>query len=232
MIYSLGQPVFFAGLVLGFVVGCFVHVGAQRWAILHLGGAQSRWLLPAHQGAARYLDPFGAVAALLGGVGWGTPVESASYRRTGRARTVALMLVGPLANAVLSIACLALLAQTGGFGVLAQSVTVGDLLHGHLGLGSAGPTLLAAAAIMNMSMAILSLIPLPPLEGGRILFLFTPRTLGWQKAEYYLVERNIGIAILLIGLILSFSARPAPIAYVVGTISQPIIQALLQVFGA
>jgi hypothetical protein len=61
------------------------------------------------------------------------------------------------------------------------------------------------------------------------MFLLAPRTLGWQKAEYYLVERNIGIGVLLVGLILSLGRNPAPIAYVVGTIAEPI---LTSVFGA
>jgi Zn-dependent protease len=80
-------------------------------------------------------------------------------------------------------------------------------------------------------MAILSLVPLPPLEGARIMFLLAPRTLNWQKAEYYLVDRNIGVAVLVIGLILTLGARPAPIAYLVATIADPIFQALASAFG-
>ena len=29
------------------------------------------------------------------------------------------------------------------------------------------------------------------------MFLYAPRTRGWQKAEYHLVEQNIGTVILL-----------------------------------
>ena len=229
MIYSLGQPVTFCGFLIGFVLGCVVHVATQRWVAARFGGPALRWMFPAQQGAGRYINPFGAVGALLGGVGWPTPVESASYQRAQRQRAIAVMLCGPLANALVSVVCLAVLARTDGsaFG----SPTVGDLLRGHLGVSSAGPTLLSAVAAMNMYMAVLSLIPLPPLEGGRIMFLLAPRTLGWQKAEYYLVERNIGVAVLLLGLILSLGARAAPVLYVVGTIANPIIEALLRAFG-
>jgi Zn-dependent protease len=229
MIYSLGEPVYFAGLVIGFVLGCVVHVATQRWLILRFGGPGLRWMVPANAGAGRYVDPFGAVAAALGGVGWGTPLEAASFRRTQRGRAIALMLTGPLANFVLSVAVLAVLSRIESAGV--GTPTVGELLRGHLEIASAGPTLLAAIAIINLWMAILSLVPLPPLEGARIMFLLAPRTLGWQKAEYYLVDRNIGIAILIIGLILTLGARPAPIAYVVATIADPIWHALLSAFG-
>ena len=229
MIYSLGEPLYFLGLVLGFLLGCLAHVGAQRLAAARFGGPAVRWMLPARQGVGRYVDPFGAVAALLGGVGWPTPVEAGSYARAQRTKGIALMLTGPLANAAVSVAALAALARTNSATALAGSPSLGAILRGHLGLSAAGPSLLTAIAIINMYMAVLSLVPLPPLEGGRIMFLLAPRTLGWQKAEHYLVERNIGIGILLVGLILSLGANPAPIAYVVGTIAEPI---LTSVFGA
>jgi Zn-dependent protease len=230
MIYALGEPVYFAGLVIGFVLGCVAHVAVQRWLIVRFGGPALRWMVPAHAGAGRYFDPFGAVAALLGGVGWGTPLEASSYRRTQRGRAIALMLSGPLTNFVISVIALALLARADtGSGVGTPSA--GDVLRGHLDLSSAGPTLLAAIAIINLWMAILSLVPLPPLEGARIMFLLAPRTLGWQKAEYYLVDRNIGVAVLIIGLILTLGARPAPIAFVVATIADPIWQSLVSAFG-
>jgi membrane-associated protease RseP (regulator of RpoE activity) len=223
VIYHLGEPVYFAGLVLGFLLGCLVHVAAQRWAAARFGGPAMRWMLPSRQGVGRYVDPFGAVAALLGGVGWPTPVEAGSYQRSQRAKAIWIMLVGPLANAVLSVVALELLERTGNEGGLAGSPSIGDVFRGHLGLSSTGPTLLTAIAVINMYMAVLSLVPLPPLEGGRIMFLLAPRTLGWQKAEYYLVERNIGIGVLLVGLILSLGANPAPIAYVVASIADPIL---------
>ena len=47
--------------------------------------------------------------------------------------------------------------------------------------------------MLQVLVGVISLLPLPPLEGGRLLFLFTPKTLGWQKAEYQLAERNIGL---------------------------------------
>jgi Zn-dependent protease len=230
MIYSLGQPVYFAGLVIGFVLGCVAHVATQRFLILRFGGPALRWMLPPTVGARRYFDPFGAVAAALGGVGWGTPLEAASYRRTQRWRAIGLMLTGPLANFVIAVVALLLLVKTAS-GTAITTPSAGDVLRGHLDVSAAGPTLLAAIAVINLWMAILSLVPLPPLEGARIMFLLAPRTLNWQKAEYYLVDRNIGVAVLVIGLILTLGARPAPIAYLVATIADPIFQALASAFG-
>jgi Zn-dependent protease len=231
MIYSLGQPVYFAGLVFGFVLGCVAHVAAQRAAIRRFGGPALTWMLPHAVGAGRFFDPFGCVAAVLGGVGWGRPLESASYRRTQRGKAIALMLIGPLANFVIAVAALALLTRVVDSGVGFTTPSVGDLLRGHLDVSSAGPTILAAVAIINLWMTILSFVPLPPLEGARIMFLLAPRTLNWQKAEYYLVDRNIGLVVLVIGLILTLGARPAPIAYLVATIADPIWSSLLSAFG-
>ena len=51
---------------------------------------------------------------------------------------------------------------------------------------------------MFLSTGILSLLPLPPLAGSRLLFGLAPRSGGWQRAEYQLEERNFGVLALLV----------------------------------
>lgn len=228
MIRALGTPIVFAGLVLGFLLGCAVHAGVQRWAILRWGAGSGRWLLPAHAGVARYVDPFGAVAAALGGIGWQTPLEPSSYQRVGKWRLTALILLGPLANFAIAVVGYALWVHVASLG---GTPSLGDLLHGHLGLRDAGPTLLAAIAGVNLQMAILTLLPLPPLDGARIMFLHAPRTVGWQKAEYYLVERNYGMVAVLVLLLLPVGGGVPPLVQVVDTIGSPIATHLLRAFG-
>src|SRR3712207_7472052 len=52
-----------------------------------------------------------------------------------------------------------------------------------------------------------SLVPLPPLEGGRLLFARAPRTHGWQQAELYLVEKNLGTVAVLVLLLLPLGGQ-------------------------
>lgn len=229
MIYHLGTPVFFAGLLLGFLTGCLAHAGVQRWLVAAYGGPGGRWLVSPQAGLLRYVDPFGAVAAVLGGVGWPTPLEAAGSRRSDRGRIAAILVAGPLANLALGVAGYAGLSRTGSLGATSS---LGDVLRGHVDLHTAGPTLLNGFAAVNLAMFVLSFVPLPPLEGARLMFLFAPPTLGWQRAEYYLIERNYGMVALLVLLVIPLGPGVPPLDYVIGQIAAPIRDGLLSAFGS
>ncbi len=46
-------------------------------------------------------------------------------------------------------------------------------------------------------MGVLAILPIPPLDGGRLLFALTPRSGGWQRVRFRLDEENWGLLILL-----------------------------------
>ena len=47
-----------------------------------------------------------------------------------------------------------------------------------------------------MGMGVLAIIPIPPLDGGKLLFTLVPRKGVWQKARYRLDEENWGLLVL------------------------------------
>lgn len=227
MIYTLGHPVLFGSIVLALVAGWLVHADAQRLLARRLGSSNARWLVPARAGAARLVDPYGAVAALLGGLGWAPPLEWTPHRGGRRGPVVAVLLVGPLANAVLGVAALA------AYWVIWPGSPVFPIVLLNFGFApdNAGQTVLLTMGAINIGLAVLSFVPLPPLEGARLLFLFAPRTLGWQKAEYQLVERNFGLIALLVLLVLPLGpGRIPPLTYVMGLVTDPILGALASAF--
>ncbi len=57
-------------------------------------------------------------------------------------------------------------------------------------------------AVTFASLFIVSLIPIPPADGGRVLFGLGPQSPSWRKAEYQLRENNVGIVILLAAILL------------------------------
>ncbi len=83
--------------------------------------------------------------------------------------------------------------------------------------------------ILQLLVGAISLIPIPPLEGGRLLFLFSPKTIGWQKAEYQLAERNIGLIILLAGLVRISSGLVPPFAYLGDVIAHGLSVLIVQI---
>src|SRR5262249_52267676 len=121
--------------------------------------------------------------------------------RRGRARQVVTLLAGPAASLAVGAAGIAAFLAAGGPRFLLDFVRLSDLLQ-RRGTGPTGQGFAPAFRLEALAGAVLSLRPLPPLTGWRILMLFSGRTLGWQRAREYLEERNFGVAALLILLLL------------------------------
>lgn len=119
MLYALRFPLSFVVLVVAFGVGLYVRGLAQR-----LAGGQRRpawarnlarrralgWLRPV-------VDPYGCVAAAIGGPGWGSPVEIGNFVRKPPAKVVSQLLAGPVALAGIGIAALAGFKAWSGIGL-------------------------------------------------------------------------------------------------------------------
>ena len=220
MLYALGDPVSFVVLVLSFVVAATVHGWVQALVASRVGDRR-----PAAEGRTRldprrHLDPFGAVAAAIAGVGWARPLEPPDRRRRGA--LVAVLLIGAAANLVLGVALLVAFRLAGG-DVIGTTVL---LLQRGVGQGLGGGELLLRVllmlGLMNVFVGALSLVPLPPLDGGRLLFALAPRTPGWQKAEYQLDERNIGVAVLLALLLIPLGGPQALLPVLLDTVVGPL----------
>ena len=132
--------------------------------------------------------------------------------------TVAVLLSGSVANLVVGLAALVGFRLAGGLATGASSSQLqygvsGDLL----------PKVLLLLGLMNVFVGLLSLVPLPPLDGGRLLFLLAPRTTGWQKAYYQLEERNIGVAVVLALLLIPLAGSRPLVLFVLDTIARPLL---------
>lgn len=126
----------------------------------------------------RHLDPLGTICLLVAGFGWGKPVEfRPSALRSRRFGAALVALAGPFMNL--------LLAFVGAF----VTVTLGDP-GGSLGL------FLAFFVAINVLLAVFNLVPLPPLDGSRLLTIFLPP--GRQQIVYFLDRYGFLILLVLI----------------------------------
>jgi Zn-dependent protease len=105
---------------------------------------------------ARHLDPLGTLFIFLVGFGWGKPVEfrpqALSSRRFGPALVA---LAGPAMNLLLAV--------------------LGAVLLGFVADGGSVVTRFAFTfTSINILLAVFNLIPLPPLDGSRLLTIFLP----------------------------------------------------------
>ncbi len=221
MLYALGNPVSLLLLLISFVVAVTVHGLVQA-----LVARRSTKAGPASPDRVTvdpraHLDPFGAIAAAIAGIGWAKPIEGGPDRHR-REAFVATLLSGALANIALGILSLLAFRLAGGpvlasgFTILLQRGVEGDLLLRALLL----------FGLSNLFVGALSLVPLPPLDGGRLLFGLAPQTPGWQKAQFQLVERNIGVAVLLALLLIPLGGPQALLPALLDILLSPVVRLL------
>lgn len=231
MLLLLRYPSAFLGMAIALVVAVVAHALAQVLTARAFGDR-----LPVASGRLtadprRHLDPFGVIVMVISGIGWGKPVPIQEPRfRGGRTRYVLAILAGPLVNLVLGVLGLVGLALIGQ-GVLHDvSPALLDVspVREPIEFTFAG-TLLYQFAVVNAAIGILTLLPIPPLDGARILWLYAPKTPGWRSARYRLEEQNIGIGIVVLLSLPLFGGRGLLMSIVLGVTGAffaPIAEAL------
>ncbi len=137
---------------------------------------------------------------------------------------MAVSLLGPASNLLLGAGLILTWRVLEGPG-LAFPGGAALVLQRGASLASASDVLLLAGA-SQLYLGALSLVPLPPLDGGRLLFGLAPRTQGWLRAEHHLVERNIGVAVLLALLLIPLGGPVPLLPDLLDTLLTPVLRLL------
>jgi len=142
---------------------------------------------------ARHLDPLGTIFIFLVGFGWGKPVEfrpeALSSKRFGAALVA---LAGPGMNLLLAV------VGAFGFALVADAATLDQIellvsFNGIQGLAEAPApaAFFFLVTTINVLLAVFNLIPLPPLDGSRLLTILLPprrqRIVFWLDRWGFLV---------------------------------------------
>lgn len=222
MLYALRHPVALLALLLGFLVGVVAHGVAQSFVAGRLGEPFLRG--GRHRLDPRWhLDPFGAIAAALAGPGWGVTPDLDRLRFRSPRKYAAAVLAGPAANLLLGALGVAGYLLLGGSGFLLDGSVVGNGVRGSVLGENALQTAVLLFGLENLAMGLLSLVPLPPLDGGRVLFALGPRSAGWQRAQYLLQEQNWGIIAVLVLLLLPLAGALPPLLFLVDQIGSVLL---------
>lgn len=147
-----------------------------------------------------HLDPFGALMIVLVGFGWGKPVPMSPNSMRSRRYGAALVgIAGPLVNVILAVAT----------AVVARALTIPLVIgFGAMPGFSIASQLASAFLYINVLLVILNLIPIPPLDGSRVLAALLPP----DKQRFIYFMDQWGFLILLIAALLVLPHFLPPIA--------------------
>jgi|TARA_B100001971_G_C18104028_1_gene490470 Zn-dependent protease len=174
MIISLlfSEPTLFLIWILAITYGITVHEFAHVFAAFLQGDDTGRLMGRLTLNPIAHLDPMGSLLLLVVGFGWGRPApfnpHNLKYRRWGE---FFVSIAGLVANLISIII----------FGIL------GGVLINVLGGSNLLIQFLISLVYINIILLIFNLLPIPPLDGSKILFEILPDKYSHLKSS---LEKN------------------------------------------
>ena len=154
------NPAFAVALLLGLVVGVVLHEAAHAYSAYLLGDDTAYRAGRVTLNPASHLDVLGSIMFLMAGFGWGKPTPvMPSKLRGGVLGPVAVAFAGPASNLLIVAICAAL-------------YLLPAFQSGYLQI------IVLTAAFANALLFAFNLIPIPPLDGAKVIFPFLPRSMS------------------------------------------------------
>ena len=148
-----------------------------------------------------HLDWFGSIILPLltynlGGfiIGWAKPVPYNPYNLKGRFSEALVALAGPVSNLIIAVV-FGLVIRTAGVWVLPNSLF----------------QISVAIVMINIILAVFNLVPIPPLDGSKILFALIPYRFG--QIRVWLERYSLALVIIFIFFLWQFIAPLAGIVF-------------------
>ena len=153
----------------GVLIAITFHEYAHAWAAYKLGDDTAKSQGRLSLNPLKHMDPIGIAMLLFLGFGWGRPVEidSRNFNRniSVRKAEAIVSIAGPLANFILAIVFSAIYGALIKFNALTSMDTRTALTI---------ITILQSIISINIGLGVFNLIPLPPLDGSKVLSYFLP----------------------------------------------------------
>lgn len=144
-----------------------------------------------------HLDPVGAVAMLLFGIGWAKPVPiNPRYFKNPKKGMALVGLAGPVSN--LMIAFTASLLRRITIAIYAYALPPSAINSASLKAFTIIYAFFYIFEILNISLAVFNLIPVPPFDGSRVFYFLLPD-------KYYFGVMRYERQIMMITMVLLFT---------------------------
>ncbi len=206
---NLVQQISVAVLPLLFAIT--LHEVAHGWAAKQLGDKTAMMLGRLTLNPIKHIDPVGTILVpgllILSGFifgsglgfifGWAKPVPVNWEQLRNPKRDMALVAIaGPLANFIMAVFW-ALIAK---IGIMLQSPFASEpmLFMGGIGIS------------INLILMVLNLLPIPPLDGSRVISSMLPGPLAWKYSRIEPYGFVILMALLVTGILGPLLSYPLP----------------------
>lgn len=149
-----------------------LHECAHGVTALKLGDTTARDMGRLSLNPLKHFDIMGFVMMAFAGFGWAKPVPIDMRNFDNPRRGMAITAVaGPLSNVLIAIVCLFL------YGLFLP------LLIGRQ-VGYYILVMILQTAHLSISFAVFNIIPIPPLDGSKVLYSFIPESAYWKLMRY------------------------------------------------
>ena len=164
-----------------------IHECAHAWASDKLGDPTAKNLGRLTLNPLPHLDVIGSILMIFAGFGWAKPVPvSTRYFKNVKKGMILTALAGPAANIILALLSLILYKLWCYF--------LYPILAINLTTATAIAQILFIMCLLNINLAVFNLIPIPPLDGSKVLFSFIPDESYFKLMRY----ERYGMILLLV----------------------------------
>jgi len=164
------DPLAFALAAIPLLFSIIIHEVAHGWVAYRMGDPTAKWAGRLTLNPLKHLDPIGTLMLFLAGFGWARPVpvdiNNIPNRRKG---LLFVSSAGILANILFAFVALLFLRL---FSASSSGISM-SLVN----------TVCQSVAYINITLAALNLIPIPPLDGSKILM-----GILWRRTPYFLTR--------------------------------------------
>lgn len=188
-----------------------VHEVAHGWVANHYGDPTARMMGRLTLNPIKHIDPVGTILVpglmlFMGGVvfGWAKPVPvNHENLKDPRKHMMLVAVAGPGANLAMALLWVFVIWLGISITSVNQSVAIGVMAMGQAGI------------IINIVLMVLNMVPIPPLDGSRVVSGLLPPKLEWRYNQIEPYGLIIVLVLLVTGVlfgalspIISFFAMP------------------------
>jgi Zn-dependent protease len=175
------NPILGIVFLLAIALAVSVHEAAHAWTAHKLGDDTARLMGRTSINPLVHLDPIGTLLFLFAGFGWGKPVPVNEHRLRRSSDYILIALAGPASNLIIAVV----------LGLLYRVLAFPGIQD-----------VLSLFISINLALMVFNLIPIPPLDGSKVLQLFLPREFFHMLEQYgfililalFFVLSNTGLA--------------------------------------